>query len=370
MKKQFLLMTILCLAASLMRAERTYAAGQDPEVSILENYFDCNYIRTDENSFGSFIRYSIKNASENLVFRYTLKDYASWKDNLYIESKGVKATIGGDGSFKTTVRLEEIQGDEYYFLLNAGADKVGEVTYDIQVFTASDTENPVFTKTDNKMVFANRPRVVFDKQEISGAVGQEIPFTFRFENVSDVLKGKPLKLIFETDDETVGQVQLFDAQGSEFPLYGEDVMEDFSAFTDAVEASIPVGKCEENKSYTFKIKSNTVFPVSQYGLPLELSISVVVDDHRVIGSGVWITVNDGPTANEEIEPEIEADETRVWASAGRLFIHTPKAETARIVTFDGRLYRTLSLPAGESSVSMPRGLYIVRIGDRSYKLGF
>ena len=40
MKKQFLLMTILCLAASLMRAERTYAAGQDPEVSILENPLD------------------------------------------------------------------------------------------------------------------------------------------------------------------------------------------------------------------------------------------------------------------------------------------------------------------------------------------
>ena len=73
-----------------------------------------------------------------------------------------------------------------------------------------------------------------------------------------------------------------------------------------------------------------------------------------------------PTANEEIE----AGELRVWAAGGRLFIRTPEAERAYIVTFDGRVYKTLSLPAGEYSERMPQGSYIIHIGKQSYKLNF
>lgn len=90
-----------------------------------------------------------------------------------------------------------------------------------------------------------------------------------------------------------------------------------------------------------------------------------------IRSNVIITVagivkGDDPTANEEIE----AGELRVWASGSRLFIQTPIAEKAYIVTFDGRVYKTLSLSAGEYSEQMPQGSYIIYIGKRSYKLKF
>ena len=73
-----------------------------------------------------------------------------------------------------------------------------------------------------------------------------------------------------------------------------------------------------------------------------------------------------PTANEEIE----AGELRVWASGSRLFIRTPEAERAYVVTFDGRVYKTLSLSAGEYSEQMPQGSYIIQIGKQSYKLNF
>ena len=72
---------------------------------------------------------------------------------------------------------------------------------------------------------------------------------------------------------------------------------------------------------------------------------------------------------EDIE-EIEAGELRVWTAGGRLFIRTPEAERAYIVTFDGRVYKTLSLPAGEYSERMPQGSYIIHIGKQSYKLNF
>lgn len=55
---------------------------------------------------------------------------------------------------------------------------------------------------------------------------------------------------------------------------------------------------------------------------------------------------------------------------GRLFIQIPAADTAYIVTFDGRVYKTLSLSAGEYSEQMPQGSYIIHVGKRSYKLNF
>lgn len=90
-----------------------------------------------------------------------------------------------------------------------------------------------------------------------------------------------------------------------------------------------------------------------------------------IRSNVVVTVTgivkgDDPTANETIN----SDELRVWAANGRLFIQTPVADTAYIVAFDGRVYKTLSLSAGEYSEQMPQGSYIIHIGKRSYKLNF
>ncbi|WP_287621635.1 C10 family peptidase [Parabacteroides sp.] len=90
-----------------------------------------------------------------------------------------------------------------------------------------------------------------------------------------------------------------------------------------------------------------------------------------IRSNVVVTVTgivkgDDPTMNETIN----SDELRVWAANGRLHIQTPAADTAYIVTFDGRVYKTLSLFAGEYVEAMPQGSYIIYIGKQSYKLRF
>lgn len=73
---------------------------------------------------------------------------------------------------------------------------------------------------------------------------------------------------------------------------------------------------------------------------------------------------DNPTANEEIG----SSEPRVWVADGRLHIQAPMADTAHIVTIDGKLYKTLTLPAREIVTAMPRGFYIIHIGDQSYKI--
>lgn len=75
---------------------------------------------------------------------------------------------------------------------------------------------------------------------------------------------------------------------------------------------------------------------------------------------------DTPTSNAEVE----GDTLQVWAANGQLHISSPKATKAYVVTFGGRLYKALSLPAGEYSEQMPQGSYIIHVGKRSYKLRF
>ncbi len=68
--------------------------------------------------------------------------------------------------------------------------------------------------------------------------------------------------------------------------------------------------------------------------------------------------------------ELDSNGLRVWGENGRLHIQTPVMDTACIVTFEGRLYKALSLPVGETITSIPQGSYIIYIGNQSYKIRF
>lgn len=132
---------------------------------------------------------------------------------------------------------------------------------------------------------------------------------------------------------------------------------------------------EEGESFSFTVEVEEGYKVNDLvvkanGTTLtsdadgRYTIANIHGDMVVTVSG--IVKDDNPTANETIN----SDELRVWGANGRLFIQTPVADTAYIVTFDGRLYKTLSLPAGEYVENMPQGSYIIYIGKQSYKLKF
>ncbi len=74
----------------------------------------------------------------------------------------------------------------------------------------------------------------------------------------------------------------------------------------------------------------------------------------------------GKTANETID----ADTPHVWSMDGQLFIQTATAETLRIYTLDGRPYKTKQLTEGLYAEEMPRGIYIVVVGGKSFKIMF
>lgn len=65
---------------------------------------------------------------------------------------------------------------------------------------------------------------------------------------------------------------------------------------------------------------------------------------------------------------IEASEARIYAANGMLRISLPQPATIQIYNLVGRLVRSVSAPAGDTSVALPQGIYIVRTGAKIEKV--
>ena len=65
---------------------------------------------------------------------------------------------------------------------------------------------------------------------------------------------------------------------------------------------------------------------------------------------------------------IEASEARIYASNGMLRLSLPQPATIQIYNLVGRLVRSVSAPAGDTSVALPQGIYIVRTGAKIEKV--
>ena len=65
---------------------------------------------------------------------------------------------------------------------------------------------------------------------------------------------------------------------------------------------------------------------------------------------------------------IEAPATRIYAASGTLRFTLPQAATVHIYNVIGRLVRTLNAPAGNTSVALPQGVYVVKAGNRCEKV--
>ena len=61
-------------------------------------------------------------------------------------------------------------------------------------------------------------------------------------------------------------------------------------------------------------------------------------------------------------------EARIYAAEGLVYITLPQAATVRIYNLNGVLVRSLTAPAGLTTVALPTGIYIVRTGERTEKV--
>ena len=61
-------------------------------------------------------------------------------------------------------------------------------------------------------------------------------------------------------------------------------------------------------------------------------------------------------------------EARIYAAEGLVYLTLPQAATVRIYSLNGVLVRSLTAPAGLTTVALPEGIYIVRAGARTEKV--
>lgn len=89
-----------------------------------------------------------------------------------------------------------------------------------------------------------------------------------------------------------------------------------------------------------------------------------------INSDITISIT-GIVKNATVgNAEVESNALKIWGSNGVLHIQSAHVSTAYIMTFGGQLYKALTLPIGETMITIPQGAYIIRIENQSYKIRF
>ncbi|MDD2953503.1 MAG: C10 family peptidase [Parabacteroides sp.] len=242
--------------------------GDPVLVSILKNQFDDAFLNISglDNSQSNLlntnaIAYSLTNVTENLILRYTLKDYAAWKGKLAVYygddssisegNQGTKAVIGEGGSFDVPVSLAQISDQSYENHLKVLSARQGELSYDIQVCLASAPANPIFKEENKAMRFLEALSGSITPRPIMGAKNAKTPFTYTIGNTNQWLNGKPLDVKVSISNLNADQVKLYyvsAGQEREIPLKSDVLM------GCQTEEDLALGALSDSASYTFKVE--------------------------------------------------------------------------------------------------------------------
>lgn len=121
-----------------------------------------------------------------------------------------------------------------------------------------------------------------------------------------------------------------------------------------------------NKTVLWSSSDTSIAKVDTKGLvTVQKEGKAIITATAADGSGVKATceVNVLTTdANAALEG------LKIYATAGQLHLSLPAAHDVRIYTLTGALVRTLTAPAGETTLALPAGLYIVRAGNAVQKV--
>lgn len=272
MRKQLLLIIILCLTATTAWAQQTL------DVQILWNQLDSAYMHNtflyDQGAYPynvKAISYAMANVTEDVILRYTLKDYTTnWKNKLAVyygegdsikrPIKGTKAEISKAGTFEVTVKPEQVSEGQYISYMTILSTKVGTLTYDIQVYTKSDLEraNPVLEVKNKSMIFIEKIKGRIDPDTVKGPVNTAIRYSFGFDEIVPSLVGKELKLIPDLYMPNLGRTKLYYMEGDKRTEIEMGLDPDGSNTYFLAKDTLAVGNVEVDKRYDFLLISDQV----------------------------------------------------------------------------------------------------------------
>ena len=322
--------------------------------------------------------YQLLHAKDNVTIRYKINDYADWKDHLAVSyalnygmfkaGKSTKASITEKGYIDIKVKKAEIDNSYYIHYLNLLSDRKGELTYDIQIFTA-DQSDPVFERKGNKAIFVGEKVLgSISPNPIVGKTKEVIPIAFTMDsNLDSRYIGKNAEFNFSLLGLQWDEVELFYVEGKTKTKIELTTRNDNPLML-YVEKNIQVAPVEAGKKYTFEIVSTaeTRFNVQNYNPLLSLKVAKI---GKMFVPSEWI---DSPitikAGNQTSNETLEGYETKVWSREGVLHLQSAMPETTYIVTLDGRIYQTVTMQGGHHEVNLPKGVYIIRLGNKSYKV--
>lgn len=129
---------------------------------------------------------------------------------------------------------------------------------------------------------------------------------------------------------------------------------------------------EEGYNFTFSLVLNEGYTNSK---PVVKANDAVIDPRESDGKYIIRNINetmnitiegitkDDPTGNAEVEGHV-----KVQAIGSILHIYLPKEETVRVYTLSSLLYKEQELAAGDTRMQLTNGIYLVKVGDNTYKI--
>ena len=91
------------------------------------------------------------------------------------------------------------------------------------------------------------------------------------------------------------------------------------------------------------------------------TVSSIYEDITITIEGI---TENTPTGNAEVEE----NDVKVWAADGQLHLSVPSTERVWIYAFNGNLIRSLDEVAGDITVNLNKGSYIIVVGEKRYKV--
>ena len=125
--------------------------------------------------------------------------------------------------------------------------------------------------------------------------------------------------------------------------------------------------CKNLKSLTVDMKTPPNIDKAFKGVPVaNVTLTVPKGSKAAYAAApVW---KEFKQITESTVANAAVPEARIYAAEGLVYMTLPQAATVRIYNLNGVLVRSLTAPAGLTTVALPTGIYIVRAGERTEKV--
>ena len=94
----------------------------------------------------------------------------------------------------------------------------------------------------------------------------------------------------------------------------------------------------------------------------KITITVTAENGSTQDYVVMITRNDIPSSNDEVSSSLA-----VWAAGSVLHVKTDNTERIQVINLSGQIVKDESVPTGETTYYLTKGIYVVKTSKKSFK---